>query len=132
MVELLLPILVALVPVILAVIGARLYGVLHGVITYLFMGQLLMFCLGMFGANLGADLAAAAEAHCVLHTKVNEFVVYLFNQFGFASLIEGENGAYVILGVFLVVFLISQIIAGGIRKRRVEKTKILRRQIRRY
>ena len=133
MVELLLPILVALVPVIIAVIGARLYGVLHGVIAYLFMGQLLMFCLSMFGANIGAELAAAAEEHSVFHTKVYEFVVAAFEKFGLGSLIADENtGAYVILGVFFVVFLISQIIGASIRKKRVEKTRILKRQVRRY
>jgi hypothetical protein len=132
MVELLLPIVVALVPAIIAVIGARLYGVLHGIITYLFFGQLLMFCLVVFGANLGADLLAAVEAHSVLQTKINEFVVYLLKGFGLGSLVESETGIYVILGAFFVLFLISQIIGGKIRKNKVAKTKILRRQIRQY
>ena len=132
MVELLLPILVALVPVVIAVIGARLYGVLHGIITYLFMGQLLMFCLAMFGSNIGVELAAAAEVHSVLHTKINEFTAYALNTFGLGSLLEGETGAYVILGIFFVLFLVSQIIGGSFRKHSVEKTRILKRQVRHY
>lgn len=132
MVELLLPIVVALVPAIIAVIGARLYGVLHGVITYLFFGQLLMFALGVFGANLGADLLAASEAHCVLYTKINEFVVFLLKSFGLGSLVESATGVYVILGAFFVLFLVSQIIGGKIRKNKVAKAKILRRQVRQY
>ena len=133
MVDLLLPILVALVPVIIAVIGARLYGVLHGVITYLFMGQLLMFCLSMFGANIGAELAASAEEHSVLHAKVHDFVVAALEQFGLGDILADEAvGGYVILGAFFVLFLISQIIGGSIRKKSVEKTKILKRQVRRY
>ena len=133
MVELLLPILVALVPVIIAVIGARLYGVIHGIITYLFMGQLLMFCLSMFGSNIGAELAAAAEEHSVLHVKIHDFAVVALEKFGLGSLLADENtGAYVILGVFFVLFLVSQIIGGTFRKKRVEKTRILKREVRRY
>ena len=123
MVDLLIPILVALVPVIIAVIGARLYGVLHGIITYLFMGQLLMFCLTVFGANLGADLLEGITAHSVLHTKINDFVVSTLSDFGLDSLIAGPTGIYVILGAFFVVFLISQLIGGAIRKHRIAKIK---------
>ncbi len=133
MVELLLPILIALVPVIIAVIGARLYGVLHGVITYLFMGQLLMFCLAMFGSNIGAELAASAESHAVLHAKIHDFAVAGLEQAGLGSVISNEQtGGYVILGLFLLLFIISQVIGGSRRKRSVEKTKILKRQVRRY
>ena len=132
MVEMLLPIVIALVPAIIAVIGARLYGVVHGIITFLFAGELLMFCLVMFGANLPADLLAGVETHAVLHTKIHEFIADLLKQFGLASLLEGSVGNYVIIGIFFVLFLISQIIAGKIRKNKVAKQKILRRQIRQY
>ena len=128
MIDLLLPILIALVPVIIAVIGARIYGILHGFITYLFMGQLLIFCLAMFGDNIGAELAASTAVHTVLHTKIYDFVVV-----GLENIVSNEQIAkYVILGLFLLLFIVSQVIGCSFRKRSIEKTKKLKREARRY
>ena len=38
-------ILIALIPVFLTIIVSRLYNVVHGLITFLVMGYVLMFCL---------------------------------------------------------------------------------------
>ena len=128
MLDLLLPILIVLVPVIIAVIGARLYGILHGFITYLFMGQLLIFCLSIFGGNIGAELATSTEAHAVLHTKIYDFVVIGLGDI----ILNAQTVRYVILGLFLLLFIISQVIGCLYRKRSIEKTKKLKREVRRY
>lgn len=130
--NLLFAILIALVPVLVTVIASRLYNVIHGVITFLFMGHLLMFCLTVFGGNLPAELLEATNGACALYVALDDLVVGLLNSVGLASLLEGTYGVYIVLAAYLVVFLISQIIAGALRKKRVERVKILRRQIRRY
>lgn len=133
MIDLLFPILIALVPVIIAVIGARIYGILHGFITYLFMGQLLIFCLAMFGGNIGAELAASTAVHAALHTKINSFVIASLKQIGLECLVSDEQTAkYVILGLFLLLFIVSQVVGCLFRKRSIEKTKKLKREARRY
>lgn len=131
--DLLFAILIALIPVVLTVIFSRLYNVVHGIITFLVMGYILMFCLNMFGANLGEAIITHTNTTCALYAAIDGLVMGLLNSVGFiANLLAQSYGPYIVLAVYVVIFLISQIIACAIRKHRVEKIRLLRRQVKRY
>ena len=126
-------ILIALIPVLLTIISSRLYNIVHGLITFLVMGYVLMFCLEVFGANLPAEINEHLPTTCSLYTSINGLVLGLLNSVAFiANLLAQPYGPYITLGVYVLVFLISQIIACAIRKSRIERIRILRRQIKRY
>ena len=132
-INLLLAILIALVPVVLTIIFSRLYNVVHGLITFLVMQYVLMFCLEVFGGNLPEAITKNFPVVCGLYSSFNDFVLSLLKGVPFiANLLAQSFGPYIILGVYVLVFLISQIIACAIRKSRVEKIKFLRRQLKRY
>lgn len=132
-INLLFAILIALVPVVLTIIFSRLFNVVHGLITFLVMQYVMMFCLGVFGANIPAAITGHLPAVTGLYTTINDMILGLLNSVPFiANILAQSYGQYIVLGVFVLVFLISQIIACAIRKSRVEKIKILRRQLKRY
>ena len=128
--ELLFAILIALVPVLLTILAARLYNVIHAVITFLAMQYVLVYCLNMFGATLPPVITDHFPTVLALYNAIDEFVVGLVNAFGFGPMLE--QMPFLLLAVYGVVFLISQIIACIIRKHKIEKAKILRRQLKRY
>ena len=131
--NLLFAILIALIPVVLTIISSRLYNVVHGLITFIVMQYVLMFCLQVFGANLPAAINECLPAVTGLYTQINDMVLGLLNSVPFiANLLAQSYGPYIVLGAYVLVFLISQIIACAIRKSRIEKIKILRRQLKRY
>ena len=130
--NLLYAILIALVPVVITIIVSRLYNIVHGLITFIVTGFLLMFCLEAFGSNIPAAIMEIVPNTCQLYTLIAELIEELLGKAGLADLLAKEYGNYVLLAVYVVVFLISQIIASAIRKSRVEKIKNLKRQIKRY
>ena len=128
-------ILIALIPVVLTIIVSRLYNVVHGLITFLVMGFILMFCLqaDVFGGGIHELIAQHFPKTCGIYYAIDELVLALFSGVPFITNLLAQNyGPYVALGVVVVVFVISQIIACAIRKARVERIKLLRRQVKRY
>ena len=130
--NLLYAILIALVPVVITIIVSRLYNIIHGLITFVVTGFLLMFCFEAFGSNIPAAIMEIVPNTCQLYTLIAGLIEELLGKAGLADLLAKEYGNYVLLAVYVVVFLISQIIASAIRKSRVEKIKNLKRQIKRY
>lgn len=132
-INLLFAILIALAPVVITIIFSRLFNVVHGLITFVVMGYVLMFALDVFGANLPAAISEHLTTTCALYASINGLLVGLLNSVGFiANILTQSYGPYIILGAFVLVFIISQIIACLIRKARVERIKLLRRQVKRY
>ena len=128
-------ILIALIPVVLTIIASRLYNVVHGLITFLVTSFILMFCLqpDVFGGSIHELIAKHLPQTCGLYYAINDLVLALFSGVAFISnLLAQSYGPYIALGVVVVIFVISQIIACAIRKARVERIKILRRQVKRY
>ncbi len=130
--NLLYAILIALVPVVITIIVSRLYNIVHGLITFIVTGFLLMFCLGVFGENLPAEIMAYIPGTCSLYTIISDLISGLLGKVGLAELLAQDYGKYILLAIYLVVFIISQIIASAIRKSRVEKINSLKRQLKRY
>ena len=137
--NLLYAILIALVPVVLTIILSRVYNIVHGLITFLFSGFLLYFCVEAFQANLPAEIVAylipgqeGAFATCELYYAINSFIVSALTEIGLADFFAWEGAAYVVLGVYALVFVISQVISGIILKQKIEKQKSLKRQLKRY
>ena len=133
--NLLFAILIALVPVVITIIFSRFYNVVHGLITFLVMAYALMFCLqqDVFGGSLPAEITAHLPAACGFYYAVNDLVLAVFNGVAFISnLLAQSYGPYLALGALVFVFIISQVIACLIRKARVERIKVLRRQVKRY
>ena len=124
--SLLVAILIALIPVVITIISSRLYNVIHGLITFLVMGYVLVFCLEVFGANLPAEVQELLPTTCGLYISITSTVQ------GWLSGVALFENPYIVLAVYVVVFVISQIIACAIRKARVERIKLLRRQVKRY
>lgn len=130
--NLLYAILIALVPVVITIIVSRLYNIVHGLITFIVTGFLLMFCLEAFGGNLPAEIMGYIPTTCSLYTVICDLIADLLDKVGLASLLAQDYGKYILLAIYLVVFIISQIIASAIRKSRVEKINSLKRQLKRY
>ena len=130
--NLLYAILIALVPVIITVIMSRVYNIVHGVITFLVTGHLLMFCLGMFGVNLPKEIMDYTAITCSLYTAIGGLVNELLGSLGLAELLAGDLGVYILLAVFVVIFVVSLIFASVFRKKSVEKVNSLKRQVKRY
>jgi hypothetical protein len=73
------------------------------------------------------------SAYCGLNTDLLCYkIADLLDKVGLASLLAQDYGKYILLAIYLVVFIISQIIASAIRKSRVEKINSLKRQLKRY
>lgn len=125
-------ILIALIPVVITIISSRLYNIIHGIITFIVMGFILTFCLQVFGANLPAELTAELPAVLALYTGMQTVVVDGLSQIGLQEVLTADYGVYILLGVYVLIYIISQIIACAIRKARVEKIKSLKRQVKRY
>ena len=128
--NLLYAILIALVPVIIAIVMSKVYNIIHGFISFVVTGHLLGFCLTVFGANLPAELLILTTETCLLYTKIDNLIVGLLVEAGLGVL--GDFAVYVVLAIFIVVFVVSQIISSVLRKKRVEKINSLKRQVKRY
>ena len=132
MTDLLFAVLIALIPALIAVISARVYNFVHGLFMFCFTGYILIFCLGIFGPNLPAEIMAHIPTTCGLYFSLNALVVDLLKTVGLAGLLPEEYLAYAIIGIYVVLFIAFQIISSAIRKARKEKIESLKRQIKRY
>lgn len=135
-------ILIALAPVVITILVSRAYNIFHGLITFLVLGYALLFCLDLFAEKLPAELAlylGMGEIGCPLpygtvaiYSMINVAVVDLLTKAGLENLISNKNFKYYLLGGYVLLFVISQVIASAIRRRRVAKINRLRRYLRRY
>jgi hypothetical protein len=109
---------------------SKVYNVIHGVITFLVFGHILGFCLLVFGANIPEAILGYTNETCILYTRIDQVILNLLLGFGLGEL--GNLLVYVLLIGFVVLYVISQIISSVLRKKRVEKIKSLKRQVKRY
>mgnify|MGYP003310859495 CR=1 FL=1 len=72
------------------------------------------------------------ELTYLLYPLKNAKDTLVSNSGNFTDIDPCTNGKYILLAIYLVVFIISQIIASAIRKSRVEKINSLKRQLKRY
>ena len=133
MLDILLGLLIALLPVIIAIIFTKRYNMVHGLITFIVFSYLLVFCLGQFGDKLPAELFAQATAF----SNGTVFLVGYLNGLllkipGLNTLLEGEHGKWIYLGVYVLIFVIFQIISSVIRCKRKRAFQRLKRACKRY
>lgn len=130
--------LIASAPVILSVLLAKRYNVVHGLITFLFTGYLLLFALSYLGKHLPADITkylyGVEQKFAFLSLYNGLYFVFgsVLNLIGLGKYLTGGYAEYVILGAYVLLFIISHIIAVGIRRHRINGIKALRRQVKRY
>ena len=131
--------LITAIPVVLTVIFSKRYNVFHGVISFVVFSYLLIFFLSVFAEKVPADiykyLIGADGNPCLLtfYIALVNAAIFGLNQLGLeAVLSNADYGQYVLLAVYVVVFVVSQIIASLIRKHRVNTIKNLKREIKRY
>ena len=130
--NLLLAILIALVPVFLTIIFSRRYNIFHGLVVFLVASYGLILGLDALGGKVPSAISQYFDVTLSLYNVINGVVVDLINKAGLSKLIANKNFKYILLGAWLVVFLISQIIATSVRRRRVAKINRLKRYLRRY
>ena len=130
--NLLYAILIALVPVVVTIIFSKVYNVFHGLITFLVFSFLLCFLLTNFGDKLPAEITANLTIVAGTYAAFNSFILDCLKLVGLESILAADYGVYVVIGIYVLIFIISQIIASVLRKKRVEKIKGLKRQIKRY
>lgn len=137
--NLLYAILIALVPVVITIILSKVYNIFHGLISFLVTGFVLFFCIEAFQANLPAELLVYLQPNneslfsvCGLYYAINELLVSGLSSIGLASFFEWVGHPYVVLGAFVLVFVVSQVLSSVVRKRRIEKERNMKRQLKRY
>ena len=130
--NLLYAILIALVPVVVTIIFSKVYNIFHGLFTFLTFSFLLCFLFTHFGSSLPVELAAQLELVLGTYVYINTFVLDSLKLIGLESLLTASYGEYILLGIYVVIFIVSQIIASVLRKKRVEKIKGLKRSVKRY
>ena len=130
--NLLYAILIALIPVVLTIIFSRVYNIFHGLFSFLVFSFLICFLYANFSDKFNPELSAHLAIVLGTYSSINAFVLDLLKIAGLSSVFEADYGKYVILGIYVLVFIVSQIFASVIRKKRVEKIRGLRRQIKRY
>lgn len=139
--NLLIAILIALVPVVVSILFARRYNIFHGLIVFLTAGYVLLFAVELLVDHLSPEylvyLGMAGEVADLpfgtlsLYQMINNVLTTLLDDAGLVELLA-DNLKYAVLAAYVVIFLVSQIIASKIRKARVAKIKRLRRYLRRY
>lgn len=125
-------ILIALVPVVLTIIFSKVYNVFHGLFTFLVFSFLICFLFTQFGDKLSPELSGHLITTLGTYVCINSLVLDLLGMVGLESVISADYGVYVVLGIYVLIFIVSQIIASILRKKRVEKIKGLKRSIKRY
>lgn len=130
--NLLYAILIALAPVVLAIIFTKIYNIIHGVISFLFFGAVLMLCVTIFGDKIPA-LGEFGGFYAAFTVTMCELISGPVKSVLGDLLVKNPNLLfYVYFAVVALVFLISQIISSCIFRRRSRKRKNLLRQAKRY
>ena len=119
-------VLIAMIPAIVAVVLAWAYNILHGAISYLVMTFLLVFSLEAFSTTLPAELAESLVE--VMGT--NQFMYDYMIKWAYP--LEYSTAKYVMLGILIASFIISQILSSLIRKAKVNKIRSLKQKVKRY
>ena len=137
--------LIALIPVVLAIIFTKIYNIVHGIISFLFFGAILMLCLHIFGDKMpvtmtyfevfGGFYTGLSGFLCNPSNGLVTFVAYgLLGIFGLGDVVVNnpQVAFYFYLAIIGLIFLISQIISSRIFRRRASRRRELKRQAKRY
>lgn len=125
--------LISLVPVLLAVMFARRYNFLHGLIAYIVMSYVYCFCLDQFGikGELSTFILKFSASPVAIYSYINGQILKI--DFLAELLAKNPNLVkYILLAVVLLVFVIFQVIASSIRRSRKRRAKSLVKQAKRY
>lgn len=127
--------LLSLVPVLLAVMFARRYNFLHGLIAYLVMSYVYAFCLEQFANGFSGELRVYLAAYSATPLAIYSYIITQFLKIDFLAELLVKNPdlvKYILLAVVLLVFIIFQVIASAIRRSRKRRAKSLVKQAKRY
>ena len=119
-------VLIAMIPAIVAIVLAWAYNVLHGAISYLVMTFILVFSLQAFATTLPLELAEALESVMGTHNFMFDYMISWVNP------LEASMAKYVMLGILIASFIISQVLSSLIRKAKVNKIRSLKQKVNRY
>lgn len=127
--------LLSLVPVLLAVMFARRYNFLHGLIAYLVMSYVYAFCLDQFANGFSGELRVYLAMYSATPLAIYSYITTQFLKIDFLAELLVKNPdlvKYILLAVVLLVFVIFQVIASAIRRSRKRRAKSLVKQAKRY
>jgi hypothetical protein len=119
-------VLIAAIPVVIAIVLAWGYNVIHGLISYLVMTFVLVFALEAFATNLPVELAASLSKVMGTHIFIYEYAISWIYP------LEYTTAKYVMLAIMIASFAISQILSSLIRKAKVNKIRSLKQKVKRY
>ena len=119
-------VLIAMIPVIIAIVLAWAYNVIHGAISYLVMTYLLVFSLEAFATTLPEGLSIALGDVMVMHEFMFEYMISWIHP------MEYSTAKYVMLGILIASFIVSQVLSSLIRKAKVNKIRSLKQKVKRY
>lgn len=114
--DLLIQLLIVAIPVIIAIVFARLFNIIHGIFMYLFAAYLLIFTCGLVSGI--ADRVGDMNVF-------NETIISFLhdNTLGRITAINADIMKWIQLGVWVVLFIIFQIIACKLRASRIRRSK---------
>lgn len=133
--ELLWGVLISLIPLLLAVIFAKRYNFLHGLVTYIFFTYLMLFLSVQFADKITGNVIMG---HALTYLNSSfELIKYICDYIAKLPFINGgvsDAGTvrYIYLGLFVGVFVICQIIASIMAASRRRKIRNLKKQAKRY
>lgn len=127
MLDILLGLLIALLPVIIAIIFTKRYNMVHGLVCFITSAAAVLLFFYKFDEYLPAEIAGHADHFLVgLKAMIEYFDGLLAKIPGLDTLLEGEYKNWVKLAVYFVIYLVSQIpssIIRGIRRRAYKRLK---------
>lgn len=137
---------IALLPVILALVFTKIYNIVHGLVSYLFFGALLMLCLLIFGDSMPVISSYLVGYFNGLFNGLATFLcqpteglitVLSYVMFGWIGLgdivVNNPQVAYYVYFILMaLIFLGSQIISSCIFRKRRRMKKSLLKQAKRY
>ncbi len=113
---------IGLIPVLFAILFSKRYNVLHGLVTFFFVTYVLFFAI--------QELSSFSFFTKIISSEMNEGLTILFGiprelicaglaKISFVSkLVEMKFAKYIVTGVVVVAFIVCQLVASAIRRRR--------------
>lgn len=130
--------LITLAPVVLTVLFSRRYNFFHGLISFFVFSYLVLFFVSAFQTKLPAEIVAylvgtgGSFGLLTFYSSLYSLLGTGLSKLGLSSLVEANYWKYIALAIYVVIFVVSQIIASVIRSHRVNNIKNLKRQVKRY
>ncbi len=133
MLNVLIGLLIALVPVILAIIFTKRYNMVHGLICFITSAAAVLLFFGKFKSYLPAEIVGQANHFLVgLRAMIGFFDSLLAKIPGLDALLEGEYKNWVKLLVYFIIYLVFQIPSSILRGKRKRAQKRLQRASKLY